>query len=72
MFYIAAAGGFVLDGNKQADPANNIIYTRNIRYAKSFDSWDQADRFMKDHKYRSYYAILSTTVYGDTSVKTSS
>jgi len=70
MFYIAAAGGFVLDGNKQV--IKHIIYTRNIRYAKSFDSWDQADRFMKDHKYRSYYAILSTTVYGDTSVKTSS
>jgi hypothetical protein len=55
MFYIACKNGFVKDYN------GRLIYTADIRTAKPFVDWDDAEEFAERSALASYYcAILSS------------
>lgn len=60
MFYIACRNGFVKDFN------GRLVYTVDIRRAKPFETWDDAEDFAQGTALVGfYYAILCTPEWED-------
>lgn len=60
-FFINTEDGFVTDVVVGFSSQNTLWkFQKNVRWAKPFSSFKEADDFMKLHKYDRYYAVLSS------------
>ena len=55
MYYIATCFGFLVDVNFEHQ---TFAYSLDVRFAKPFSTFEEADSLMKRIQYKKYYAIL--------------
>lgn len=61
-FFVNTEDGFVTDVIEGFDSQSSMWkFHKNVRWAKPFSSFEEADHFMKQHGYDRYYAILSSS-----------
>lgn len=68
-FFVNTEDGFVTDVIEGFDSQSTMWssqstmwkFHKNVRWAKPFSSFEEADRFMKQHGHDRYYAVLSSS-----------
>lgn len=62
MYYLCAKPGFVTGVNSEEEGVIALQYTRDVRLAKPFTTWQEADQFAKLFLKGRYYAVLPTFI----------
>ena len=61
-FFVNTEDGFVTDVIEGFSSQNTLWkFHKNVRWAKPFSSFEEADGFMKLHNYDRSYAVLSSS-----------